>query len=277
MTVDERQRELLAEWLPRGEVVKDHSWGLVGTTVLELMQDGVRYVAKAGDEADQGIARELQAHREWLTPWTVSKRAPEFAYGDEAAKLVVTRYLPGELVEGTGLEHLPETYRQAGELLAQFHGQLTVDDEDFEAAAKKKALDWLAKPHRIAPDTAARLQSIVESWPTPPSVLVPTHGDWQPRNWLIHQDTVAVIDFGRAALRPAYTDLGRLATQQFRKTPSLEAAFLDGYGSDPRDPETWRRNRLRDAIGTAVWSYQVGSEDYERQGHRMIAEALNSH
>ncbi|MGW6199374.1 phosphotransferase family protein [Kribbella sp. NPDC055110] len=32
----------------------------------------------------------------------------------------------------------------------------------------------------------------------PPATLVPTHGDWQPRNWLVDNGTVRVIDFGRA-------------------------------------------------------------------------------
>ena len=44
-----RQRELLGEWLPGAEVSRDHSWGVIGTTVLELLQGGDRYIAKAGD------------------------------------------------------------------------------------------------------------------------------------------------------------------------------------------------------------------------------------
>lgn len=31
---------------------------------------------------------------------------------------------------------------------------------------------------------------------------------------------------------------------------------------------------VHEAIGTAVWAYQVGDERFERQGHRMVAEAL---
>lgn len=270
------QRELLASWLPRAEVVKDLSWGLVGTTVLELLQEDSRYVAKAGDAADGNIARELQAHRAWLKPWTVQQRAPEFVHGDEDAKLVATRYLPGELVEGTDHERLPETYRQAGELMAQLHGQLTIDDDDFEAELNQRALAWLDKPHRIEPDLAEQLRATVKSWPTPSSRLVPTHGDWQPRNWLIHDGTVSVIDFGRAGLRPSYTDFARLAAQQFRTDPTLEAAFYDGYGDDPRDPETWQRQRIREAIGTTAWAHQVGAKDFEQQGLRMITEALHS-
>jgi len=31
---------------------------------------------------------------------------------------------------------------------------------------------------------------------------------------------------------------------------------------------------VHEAIGTAVWAYQVGDERFEKQGHHMITEAL---
>jgi thiamine kinase-like enzyme len=273
--IDERQRRLLHDWLPGAEVVTDHSWGLVGTTVLELRHDGTQYVAKAGDPADHHIAREVRAHREWLEPWTSRGRAPQLVRADAEAKLLLTRYLPGELVQGSDHEELPDTYRQAGELLARFHQQLAVEDPEFEARELAKSLAALGKPHHIAPELTERLRAEIESWPTPATTLVPTHGDWQPRNWLVHRGVVSVIDFGRAGLRPAFTDFARLAVQQFQRNPALESAFLQGYGTDPREPEAWHRNRLREAIGTAVWAYQVRDEGFEQQGHRMIAEALS--
>lgn len=104
--------------------------------------------------------------------------------------------------------------------------------------------------------------------------VVPTHGDWHPRNWLIDQGIVRVIDFGRFAMRPASTDLTRLAAQQWNGHPELEAAFFDGYGDDPRDPELWRLEALRQAVGTACWAHKVGDEAFEQQGHRMLVEAL---
>ena len=272
--IDERQWRLLHDWLPGAEVVTDHSWGLVGTTVLELRHDGTQYVAKAGDPADHHIAREIRAHREWLEPWTSRGRAPQLVQADAEAKLLLTRYLPGELVQGTDYEQLPDTYLQAGELLVRFHQQLAIEDPEFEAREKAKSLAALGKPHRIAPELTERLRAEIESWPTPATTLVPTHGDWQPRNWLVHGGVVSVIDFGRAGLRPAFTDFARLAVQQFQRNSALESAFLQGYGTDPREPEAWHRNRLREAIGTAVWAYQVRDEGFEQQGHRMIAEAL---
>lgn len=272
--LSQRQRELLDRWLPGAELVRDHSWGLVGTTVLELVHRGAHFVAKAGDAKDSHLARELRAHRNWLGPWTSRGRAPQLVHADDDAKVLVTRYLPGELVQGSEHEFRPDTYRQAGELLAGLHDQVATDDAEFEPMAKAKALAWLDGPHRIAPDVVARLRAEVESWPTPPVVLVPTHGDWQPRNWLVHEGVVNVIDFGRADLRPAFTDFARLDVQQFRTDKALGSSFLAGYGIDPRDAAGWRRNRVREAIGTAAWAYQVGAEQFERQGHRMIAEVL---
>ena len=185
--LSQQQCSLLEGWLPGAEVIRDHSWGLVGTVVLELRHNEVRYIAKAGDDKDHHLARELRAHRSWLQPWTSRGRAPELLYADAGAKLLVTRYLPGVLVQGGDHEGDPETYRQAGRLLALLHEQISVEDDEFEAREKGNALAWLNRPHRIAPDTVARLREAIESWPTPTSTLVPTHGDWQPRNWLVHE------------------------------------------------------------------------------------------
>lgn len=65
-----------------------------------------------------------------------------------------------------------------------------------------------------------------------------------------------------------------VTAQQFRTDPALEAAFLEGYGGDPRAPDAWHRTRVREAIGTAVWAHQVGDGAFEKQGHRMVVEAL---
>jgi thiamine kinase-like enzyme len=178
------------------------------------------------------------------------------------------------LVLGSGHAEDPRVYRQAGELLALLHAQVVVTDDDHERRENERSLAWLSRPHRIPAHTVRRLRAEITSWPTPPARLVPTHGDWQPRNWLVHDGVVGVIDFGRAAMRPAFTDFGRLAAQDFRRDPQLEAAFLDGYGPDPREPDAWHRTRVREAIGTAAWAYRVGDETFEAQGHRMIAEAL---
>jgi len=198
-------------------VEKEHSWGLVETTVLELTYSGSRFIVKAGGEADHHIAREL---------------------------------------------HL-------------LHAQVVVTDQGYEKRENDKALAWLSGPHRIDSSTVELLRAEIAAWPTPPAILAPTHGDWQPRNWLTHDGIVSVIDFGRAAMRPALTDFARLAAQEFRRNAELETAFLVGYGGDPREKESWHRTLVREAIGTAGWAHQVGDDAFEAQGLRMIAEALS--
>ncbi|MEV1315903.1 phosphotransferase [Micromonospora arborensis] len=269
-----RQRALLAQWLPGANVEKDHSWGLVQTTVLEMTYAGSRFIVKAGGDDDHHVERELHAHLNWLSPWTSLGRAPVLEYGDSEAKLLVTRYLPGELVLGSEHANVPATYREAGELLALLHAQTRIVDADYEERENEKSLTSLSGPHRIATSTVERLRAEIISWPTSEALLVPTHGDWQPRNWLIHKNIVGIIDFGRASMRPAYTDFTRLSAQEFRRDSKLERAFLDGYGVDPRQTPAWHRSRVREAIGTAAWAYRVGDEAFEAQGHRMIAEVL---
>ena len=165
----------------------------------------------------------------------------------------MTRHLPGCLVLASEYADLPSTYRQAGALLAVFHAQTTGTDDDYERRENEKALARLSGPHRIAPQTVERLRAEIAAWPTPAATLVPTHGDWQPRNWLVHNGVVSVIDFGRAAMRPAMTDFARLAVQDFSRDLKLEAAFLEGYGADPREADAWHRNNVSEAVGTAAW------------------------
>ncbi len=272
-----RQRELLGAWLPNHRVQADLSWGLVSTTVLDVLSaDGTRCIVKAAGPQDHHLAREIHAHLHWLGRWRSTGHAPQLLHHDSEAKLLVTRYLPGVLVQGHPAEHEATTYTQAGELLAAFHAQHRQLDPDAERAQNTRTLAWLDGEHRIEPATVSRIRELIASWPTPSTVLVPTHGDWQPRNWLIDGRTVRVIDFGRAALRPAMSDLARLAAQQFRGRADLEAAFLAGYGSDPREPAAWARTQLREAVGTAVWAHQVGDKAFEAQGLRMLTEALEA-
>jgi hypothetical protein len=282
-SLSDRQHDVLSSWLPDLVVEADMSWGLVETTVLRVASGGRAFVVKAGGPRDHHIAREVRAHREWTTPWLAGDpaagpgedRVGRLVHADVDARLLVTTYQPGRLVQDDPAAADPATYEQAGRLLAALHAQLAVEDPDHEARADANAERRLAQEHRIAPADVERLRALIRSWPTPPAVLVPTHGDWQGRNWLVDDaGTVRVIDLGRAELRPAMSDLDRLAAREFRRYPGAEEAFLAGYGPDPREPEAWFRSRVREAIGTAVWAYQVGDQAFEAEGHRRVAEVL---
>lgn len=272
-----REQLILVEsWLPDAVLIADLSWGLMDSVVLHLRAPEGDRIVKAGGPTNHHIARERTAHLGYTGPWVADKRAARLIRYDEMANLLLLDYLPGTLVQDTPAEHDTAVYRQAGAMLAAFHAQSERPDDNYEARMNQKMLAWLDAPHRIAPETTARLRQALLESEAQPVVLVPTHGDWQPRNWLVDDRFVRAIDFGRFDWRPAFTDFARLAVRQFARNPDLETAFLDGYGPDPRTPELWRILLLREAIGTAVWAYQVGDERFEQEGHRMIEQVLRS-
>lgn len=265
------QAALVESWLPGATLVADLSWGLVDTVVLHVRHGRRDLVVKAAGADNHHLAREIAAHRTWVPVLARAGRAVRLRYAAESANVLVTTYLPGHLVQGTDAEWTPDVYLQAGRLLARLHGQAQRVDHDYETQENAKSRAWLDGPHRIARETEAWLRSEIATFPDEPVTLVPTHGDFHPRNWLVDGSTVHVIDFGRAAWRPADTDLARIAGRQLAHQPELELAFLEGYGSDPRTPELWRRTLVREAIGTACWAHQVGDSSFEAHGHRLIA------
>jgi len=269
------QRRLLDEWMPRAEVLADVSWNLVDTVVLHVRCDGRELIVKAADEGDHHLGRELEAHLGgWTQPWARDGHASRLRHADRAARVLVTDFLPGTLAYQSASATSPDVHRRAGALLRAFHDQASRPSDGADAAASRRALEWLDSDHAIAPDVEARLRAALVELPPVEVPLVPTHGDWQPRNWLVDGRDVRVIDFGRFAFRPAATDLTRLAAQEWRAEPDCETAFVEGYGADPRRTEHWLLMRLREAISTAAWAHQVGDGAFEAQGHRMIAEAL---
>ena len=232
------------------------------------------YVVKAGGPANHHIGREITAHEAFTTPLTNCARAARLVAADRDARVLVLDYLSGQLVEGSEHELLAETYVQAGKLLAAFHSQALRIDDDYERRTKVRALSWLDGEHRIDPEIEGAARRILGAYDPVPVDTVPTHGDWQPRNWIIDRGFVKVIDFGRFDFRSPASDLCRLAAQQWRGRPELEAAFLSGYGEDPRDPGRWPIDQLQEAIGTAAWAYRIGDFEFEAQGHRMLREAI---
>jgi len=269
------QRALVEEWMPAAEVVADLSWNLVETIVLRVRHGARDYVVKAAGPEEHHLGRELGAHLGgFVDVWARTGHAAVLRHHDREARVLVTEWLPGELAYRTPAGVDPEVHRRAGRLLRDFHAQDARASDGVDAAATARALRWLDTSHAIAPDVEARLREALAALPPIEADLVPTHGDWQPRNWLVAGSDVRVIDFGRFAFRPAATDFVRLWAQEWRAAPACEEAFFDGYGRDPRHPDHWISMRLREAIGTAAWAHQVGDAAFEAQGQRMIAELL---
>lgn len=273
MPLSVRQRDLVAAWLPGAQTLADHSWGLIDTTVIRVRHRGRDLTIKAGGPGNHHIAREITAHEEFTAP-LLPGRAPALLHRDRDASVLVTTWLPGDLVQGREAEWDPQTYHQAGDLLARWHTQARRRDSGWLASQRDRAARWLEGPHRIPSEQVVRARERLSSVHVEPVLVVPTHGDLSPRNWVVDQGRISFIDFGRAAWRPAATDLARLSTGHWRGRPDLEAAFLEGYGPDPRE-HWWPDTLLAEAIGVAAWAHQVGDQPFEAHGLRMVAEALS--
>ncbi|MHA7274187.1 phosphotransferase [Arthrobacter sp. TMT4-20] len=273
--LDRTQSEYVARLLGAPVVIEDLSWGLVDTKVLHVRADDVDFVVKAAPVTNHHIGREITAHETYTEPLVRLARTGQLVAADRAVNILISTYQPGTLVEGTSHEFAPDVHAQAGSALRAFHNQHSRLDGEYEIRATEKANAWLDRKHRIAPAVEAEARRVLSAYRPASIVVAPTHGDWQPRNWLIERERVRVIDFGRFDFRPPATDFCRLATQQWKELPALEAAFLDGYGADPREAHVWSMDLLREAIGTAVWAFLVGDVEFETQGHRMLEDAIS--
>lgn len=151
--------------------------------------------------------------------------------------------------------------RNAGRFLGRLHGLdlrgAKVLRTGYEVSKLGVYRDGLGDALPAVADRVARLTSevlralvAIEGGP-----LVPTHGDFQPKNIYVDGDRVTVIDWDRGALGNAGRDLGHFLgqclTMSYVKSGSFEAvrpwneAFLEGYGASA--PSGWE-----EAVGPYV-------------------------
>lgn len=270
------QAELVRGWLLEPELIADLSWGIVDSTVLHVRAEGADLIVKAGGPGNHHLGREIDAHEGATSPLIDRGLVAPLRHADRDARVIVLDRLPGVLAAGTASESDPDIHRQAGAALALFHAGAGRLDPDYERRVTDRTLAWLDGPHRIERAVENAVRRLLAESHGGAVRVVPTHGDWQPRNWLVDRGRLRVIDFGRFAYRPASTDLCRLAAQQWRDRADLADAFAEGYGSDPREDLLWPIEQLREAVGTAAYAFRIGDPDFEAQGHRMLREALRS-
>jgi tRNA A-37 threonylcarbamoyl transferase component Bud32 len=264
------QRSRLDEWLGQWEVLADHSWPLQDTTVLHVRSASGDHIVKVRDQVGQEIDACLRAQA------LLADRAPRLEHHDAQAGILVTSYLPGELVEGTRAESDPDVYRQAGELLARLQAPAGVSDTYAEKALAR-VTRRIAEAEGLVPEPQlAALREQAGRFAPRPVRLHFTHGDYQPRNWVIEDGRVAVIDFERGQDRPWVSDLVRLQNQQFTMHPERERAFMAGLGRPVQGEaaELLAIESLRQSLGTVVWAHETGNWAFEEHGRAMITRFL---
>ncbi len=274
MDLSSRQRELLREWVGKWRLVADLSWPLQDTVVLSIAAAGDDLVVKASTSSVH-IRREIWAHEGHLK--NMGGVVPRLLRADADAGILVTRYLPGDLVLGTAEAISATTYRQAGELLARFMVGMG-DSGDYMPQQIEKARGLVEGAAGLAPVSQLRRarRDLDEMLPvTVPLVL--THGDYQPRNWLRGANgELLLIDFGRAAPRHWTSELPRLESRAFDDR-TLRDAFFGGLGFEPapEDAAVHHLERLGMAVGTVVWAHEIGDFEFEEEGRRMLERALD--
>lgn len=270
--ISAEQRVRLDEWLGHWEVLADHSWPLQDTKVLHVRSTGGEHIAKMST----GLRHEIDACRRALA--LLPDRVPRLEHHDAGAGILVTSYLPGELVEGTPAEADLDVYRQAGELLARLQAPASVSGT-YAGQALAAVSRRIAEAAGLVPEAQlAALRERAARFKPQPVHLYFTHGDYQPRNWIIDNGRVGVIDFGRGQDRSWVSDLVRLQNQQFTGHPERERAFMAGLGRtvESGDAELLAIESMRQGLGTIVWAHGIGDRDFEEQGRTMITRLLQS-
>lgn len=286
-----RQGDLLTVWLGEWSVVADLSWPLQDTRVLRVRSahgDHIVKAARDGLPVSHHFTREIDAHVGVLAQQTRSRRdlpVPVLEHHDRSLGLIVTRFVPGELVLGTGAETDPHVYEQAGRILAQLQvpGEVSTDYGLRLAGAAADLARQAREQGLVTDDRIDGLIALLARATTDGAIahrpvrLAFTHGDFQPRNWLVHEGRVSVIDFGRAAQRSGVSDLVRLRHQQFVGRPDLSDAFDEGLGRplSSDDRELLLLETIREAVGTVVWAHRIGDAPFEEHGRTMVERILD--
>jgi Ser/Thr protein kinase RdoA (MazF antagonist) len=256
------------------DVVADRSWADLGLSiVLEVMTaDGTSLIVKSHNDVFRNQL-EAAAYRNWVA--SIADRAPALVGEDEGSQVLVLTKLDGRAPSG---ELPPSVYADAGAVLRQFHGSGEELVDPGWAAQRLSNLDsWIERmpPGLVDPEDvkwvreqAARLLDL------PPPPLVPCHGDFQPRNWLVDRDgRVLVFDFEKARHDWWIHDIQRMWWKEWAGRPDLRDHFLAGYGRQLDETEVagFRANSARGHLIQIIWATQHRDLTFADEGRTYLA------
>ena len=261
------------------ELLADCSWGHHMSTVLHLRDaTGATWYVKSHRDRERYFA-ELTAYRCWVS--ALQDRAPRLRASNDSLRVIILSALPGQQA-GWPSSHASRPtdasaaeqamHREAGAVLRRLHNAQSGHPWPAFAAAK------MAEFQRLMPTAASLLTSdkldraraqIAALAGLPAPERVPCHHDYTPRNWLIQDRTLYVIDFEWSGHDAWVADLARMYLGIWPGRPDLQEAFLGGYR---RYLSTTDRKMLHGcAVLTAVWlvvraheSRQASFEDASR-------------
>jgi hypothetical protein len=275
------------------DVVADLSWPHGESRVVELSTPtGARFVAKAHLRPAK-FAAELTAYEKWVT--SLGEHAPRLVgAGADDNVLIMTRIdggpagdatvgaAPASVDAHTTID-VTSMHRQAGALLARFHGAAPpVRLDGYAASQRERLATWCerAEPSVLRSDEIAFVAHALDVLDDRPDPLgVPCHRDWQPRNWLVDANgIVSAIDFEHARVSPWFEDLQRLSANEWAHHPPLADAFFEGYGHclSGADEQRMRATAALGHLVTIVWAHEHRDHDYEARARDWLSRARRS-
>jgi Ser/Thr protein kinase RdoA (MazF antagonist) len=216
---------------------------------------------------------EIRAYRRWADH--LGGRAPRLVAADDELLALVISVLPGTM---PAKWDDPSLLHQAGELLRALHEaeQFPVYEDlvaDKLAEFEDVASDAIALlGPRMVEYTRKRLQALEDG---PALRRVPCHLDYSPRNWLVDDDRLYVIDFGDSAPDAWINDFGRLFIG-WHLGPSGRRALLGGYGMTPTDDDLELLNACYAArlVCSVVFAHHHGYEKVGLAFRQLLCELI---
>jgi hypothetical protein len=224
------------------ELLADCSWEHRMSSVLRVRDaDDIIWFVKRHASPDR-YAAELTAYRNWVPG--LQDAAPRLrAFDDQLRAIILSAVLgeatswPASDASGPRADRSAERHVQlaAGTILRRLHDAqparpwpdfATVKIGQFEQL--KPAAAALLEPRTL--DLAGAHIAALADIPVP--TQVPCHHDYTPRNWLVHDGALHVIDFEWSGLDVRVADFARLHLGVWATRPDLREAFLGGYGQE---------------------------------------------
>lgn len=257
--------------------VRSRSWPGAASHVWEARAAGGATVFAKVHRTPKFHRREVAAYESWVP--LLGKDTPILlACDSELAGIVVTP-LPGVPVKFQPLApgQDVEVHALAGALARRIHDTASGPAAIAPALPSAYVLKHLSRARLTAADLS-RARAILAEAAQVSLPVVPTHGDFQPRNWLYDNDAqVRIIDFERAEPASTVRDFRLLVNGPWRERPDLREAFFDGYGRRPTtDEETALAGWVvLDALDSAHWGAKHHDAEVLERGLAGLAQLRN--
>lgn len=268
----------LDDWVARAvgpyQAVANRSWDNGDAYVVEIRDaDGVTWFVKAHRHAHH-YAREVDAYQRWVP--ALGGHAPSLRDHDPDLAVLLLSSVPG--VPDAEDSATPAIQHQAGRLLRALHDAEPPEPwPDFAHEQRAKFDKWAGRAaalleRRLVDFVASQLATIADVTPD----AVPCHLDYSPRNWLVADSEVYVIDFEFARRHCWQQDLSRLFFGVWQTDPAAREAFLDGYGRTLAGDDLALLLALgaASAMSTVVWAREHRDAEFEATARRNLAALM---